>query len=272
MDIFFTVLLVALAVFLVYMLCLSGNRKKSDIDYFTKFRYAHRGLFKSPTVPENSLSAFFLAVKGGYGIELDVHLMADGKLAVIHDSSLIRTAGADVKIEELSEKDLQNFTLEQSGEHIPTLKEVLELVDGRVPLLIELKSEGNVSALCSAFISELSTYKGKYCVESFDPRCIAYLKKRAPHVVRGQLAENFFKDKKTVLSPILKLVLSVLVLNIWTKPDFVAYKFEDRKNLPNRIAIGFWKIKGFAWTIKNKENLMQAEKEGYSVIFEGFEP
>lgn len=272
MYIIFAVSAIALALFLIYLLSLAGNRKYSDVDYFVRFRYAHRGLFKGPTLPENSLSAFSLAVKNGYGIELDVHLMADGKLAVIHDSSLLRTAGADVKIEELSEKDLQNFTLEQSGEYIPTLKEVLELVDGRVPLLIELKSEKNASALCSAFISELSAYKGRYCVESFDPRCIAYMKKHATHIVRGQLAENFFKDKKTVLSPVLKLVLSVLVLNIWTKPDFIAYKFEDRKNLPNRIAIGFWKIKGFAWTIKNREDLTQAEKEGYSVIFEDFEP
>ena len=260
-----------LILFAVYVLCLKGNGKNPEAEYFAKARYAHRGFHNKPKIPENSLSAFSLAMEKGYGIELDIHLMADGELAVIHDSSLKRTVGEDILIESLTRDELTKYTLEESDEHIPTLKEVLTLVDGRVPLLIELKSEGNVKELCRAAMEELKNYKGKYCVESFDPRCIAYFRKNAPSVVRGQLAADLLKEKSVRLSPVLKFFLSTLVLNAWTKPDFVAYNFEQRKALSNQIAVKLWNIKGFAWTIRSISDMKQAETEGYTVIFENFD-
>ena len=267
----FICLFIIVVIFALYTLSLKGNRKNPETDYFANVRYAHRGFHNKPKVPENSLSAFSLAAEKGYGIELDIHLMADGELAVIHDSSLKRTAGADALIEKLTRNELQKYTLEQSNEHIPTLKEVLDLIDGRVPLLIELKSEGNVKELCRAAINELKDYKGRYCIESFDPRCVAFFKKNAPSVVRGQLAMNFFKDKTLKLSFVLKFFLSVLALNFWTKPDFIAYKFEERKELACQIAVKLWKIKGFVWTIRSASDFKQAEDEGYAVIFENFD-
>ena len=268
---FLICLSVIILLFALYVLCLKGNRKNPEAEYFTGVRYAHRGLHDKPKVPENSLSAFSLAVENGCGIELDIHLMADGELAVIHDASLKRTAGADIFIEDLTCDELKKYTLEDSDEHIPTLKEVLALVDGRVPLLIELKSEGNVKELCRTAIEQLKGYKGKYCVESFDPRCVAFFKKNAPCVVRGQLAENFFKDKNVKLSVVLKFFLHALVLNFYTRPDFIAYNFEHRKDLSNQIALKLWKIKGFAWTVRSITDMKQAESEGYTVIFENFD-
>lgn len=264
----FICLLIIIVVFALYTLSLKGNRKNPDTDFFASIRYAHRGLHNKPRIPENSLSAFSLAAEKGYGIELDVHLMADGELAVIHDSSLKRTAGADVLVENLTRNELEKYTLEQSNERIPTLKETLDLIDGRVPILIELKSESNVNELCRAAINELKDYKGRYCIESFDPRCVAFFKKNAPSVVRGQLAMNFFKDKNLKLSFVLKFFLSALALNFLTKPDFIAYKFEDRKKISCQIAVKLWKIKGFVWTIRSASDLKQAENEGYAVIFE----
>lgn len=257
--------------FALYTLCLKGNRKNPEAEHFTTVRYAHRGLHRKPKTPENSLSAFSLAVERGYGIELDVHLMADGELAVIHDASLKRTAGAEARIGDLTRGELKKYKLEESDEHIPTLKEALALVDGRVPILIELKSEGNVKALCRAAIEELKNYKGKYCIESFDPRCVAFFRKHAPSVVRGQLAANLLRDKDLKLSRLLKFFLSSLVLNFWTKPDFIAYNFEQRNDISNQIAVRLWKIEGFVWTVRSISDMRQAENEGYTVIFENFD-
>lgn len=263
---------ILIALFVLYVLSLKGRTNNADVNKFMSARFAHRGLHKKPYIPENSLSAFEAAADKGYGIELDIHLMADGKLAVIHDASLKRTAGADIKIEDLTTDDLKNYSLESSNEHIPLFSEVLELIDGRVPLLIELKAEGNCKKLCAATVKELEGYKGDYCIESFDPRCVYWFCKNKPDVVRGQLVQNFIRDKKTKLSPILKVVLTSLVLNFVNKPDFIAHKFSERKSLPNQIALKLWKMKGFTWTLTSNDELLIAEKEGYAPIFEQFNP
>ena len=108
----FVAFIIILCALVIYLLALMGRTSNKDVKKFQKVRYAHRGLHNKPTIPENSMSAFKFAVDKGYGIELDVHLMADGNLAVIHDSSLERTAGVDISIEELTAKDLKKFTLE----------------------------------------------------------------------------------------------------------------------------------------------------------------
>ena len=107
-----------------------GAKNHPNWGSLQRWRYAHRGLH-GDGAPENSMEAFRRALEGGYGAELDVHLLADGEVAVIHDASLLRTANADVKIEELTEEDLQQYTLEGTEEHIPLLKDVLELFDGK---------------------------------------------------------------------------------------------------------------------------------------------
>ncbi len=254
-----------LVVFLIA--CIAGRVENPDADKFMKARYAHRGLHNGADRPENSLAAFRAAVEHGYGIELDVHLMNDGRLAVIHDSSLKRTAGADAKIENITRADLDNYRLLGTDQKIPTFKEVLDTVDGKVPLLIELKSAGNAKPLCSALWYELDGYKGDWCIESFDPRCVLWFKKNRPEVVRGQLSHNFLKHKENLIFP-LRLLLTLLSFNIATQPDFVAFSFADRKLISNRLSKGFWNMKGFAWTLKSEEDIKTAESEGYAVIFE----
>ena len=99
---------VIVVVFLLYLLALRCEKRRGEWDYFRKWRYAHRGYHDKPRIPENSLPAFRRAVQCGFGAELDVHLMKDGHLAVIHDASLRRTAGADVEIEDLTAEELKN--------------------------------------------------------------------------------------------------------------------------------------------------------------------
>lgn len=116
------------------------TKKKRILQELLKHRYAHRGFHRKPAVPENSMDAFKRAVLNGFGIELDIHLTKDGKLAVIHDASLKRTCGADLNIEEITLEEAQKYFLEESQEVIPDFDHVLKLIDGYVPLVVELKS------------------------------------------------------------------------------------------------------------------------------------
>lgn len=256
---------------LLYLLALMGRTGHPELEELKKWKYAHRGLH-SPGVPENSMAAFRAAKDAGFGIELDVHLMKDGNLAVIHDASLKRTAGADVNIEDLTAADLSRYHLEGTGETIPLFSQVLELYRGEAPLIVELKTVGNnAAALCEATCKLLEGCRGAYCLESFDPRCVIWLRKHRPELVRGQLSENFFKSGGN-LPFLLRLIMTVLLPNFLARPDFVAYRFSDRKLLSNSLCRGLWGIQGVSWTLKSQQELDTALREGYIPIFEGFVP
>ena len=255
-----------------YLLSLRGRTCHPILQDLQGWGYAHRGLH-SQGVPENSMASFRAALDHGYGIELDIHLMKDGNLAVIHDSSLKRTAGADVRIEDLTAEDLENYRLEGTEEKIPLFREVLELFSGKAPLIVELKPVGsNHGALCQAACDLLASYQGVYCMESFDPRCVRWLKQNRPHIVRGQLTEDFFA-KKNGMNPAIAFLLTHNLLNFMTNPDFVAYKYADRdRTISNPLCRKLWDLQGVSWTIKTQEEYDQAVKEGWLPIFEGFLP
>ena len=261
-------LIITAVLIILYIYALSGRVGFADFCEFKKVRFAHRGLHGNG-VPENSLWAFRRALDRGYGSELDVHLLKDGELAVIHDHSLKRTTSKDVNIEDLTLKELSDYRLEGTQEKVPTLKEVLELYNGKYPLIIELKStKDNVDKLCLNTARLLKGYKGKYCIESFDPRCVKWFRKHSPQIIRGQLSQNYFKAKKSEFSFLIKITMTFLLTNFLTKPDFVAYKFEDRNCLSFKICTKLHKLQGVGWTIRGEENIALAEKENIIPIFE----
>lgn len=266
------ILIILVLVAALYALSTMCRRGHKGLEALRGWAYAHRGLHGNG-VPENSMAAFRAALEGGYGIELDVHLMKDGKLAVIHDASLKRTAGADVRIEDLTEADLPDYTLEGTEETIPLFSQVLELYAGKAPLIIELKAEkGNHAALAKAVCDLMDSYQGPYCMESFDPRCVAWLTKNRPDIVRGQLTENFAANPRSPLPMYLKFILTHQMENFLIRPDFVAYKFADRKTLSNFLARKIWGAQGVTWTLKSQEEFDTAVAEGWLPIFEGFRP
>lgn len=268
-----TLLAVPAALAAGWCLLLRCRRDHEAWPVLKRFRYAHRGYHDKPAIPENSMAAFRRAVERGWGAELDVHLMADGNLAVIHDSSLLRTAGADVQIENLTRDDLPRYRLEESDEHIPLLQEVLELFEGKTPLIIELKTAGdNVDALCRAVAQMLDGYTGDFCIESFDPRVVRWFRENRPWVCRGQLAENFLADKGAALPGYQKFALTNLLTNALTRPDFIAYRFEDRSNPSLRLCRALWKPVEVSWTLRSKAQLEAAEQAGNLCIFERFDP
>ena len=234
--------------------------------------YAHRGFFdNNDGVPENSLAAFKYAVMGGFGIELDLQLTKDGQVVVFHDYSLKRMCGKDVKLSSLTLDELKSFNLLNTGYKIPTFVEVLKLVDGKVPLLIELKGESGDTSLCPAVAEILDKYKGDYCVESFNPLLLRWFKNNRPNVVRGQLVTNLIKNK-TPGNFFRNLALSGMLTNCLSRPDFIAVDGKHLKSLSVLICVNLFGTKLFVWTIRKKEHFDINKENGDFSIFEGFDP
>ena len=266
-----------MAQFLIFLLLLAilatyGRKGHPGLEKLRGWSYAHRGLHGNG-IPENSMAAFKAALDHGYGIELDIHLTKDGDLAVIHDSSLKRTTGWDLKITDLTVDELQHYHLEGTSETIPLFHDVLDLYAGQAPLIIELKADGNnQQALVDTACRAMEGYRGDWCMESFDPRCVYFLRKNHPEVIRGQLTENFFASKNN-LPWIIKFLLTHNLLNFMTQPDFVAYKFADRKvSSLNAVWQKVWKLQGVSWTLRSQAEYDTAVNEGWLPIFENFEP
>ena len=259
---------VIILLFLIYLLLVLGRVGFTDFRAFKGVRFAHRG-FHGNGVPENSIAAFKKAVEHRFGAEFDVHITADGIPVVIHDSSLKRTAGADVFVEDLTLEELSNYRLENTDEKIPTLKEVLEIFEGKQPVIVELKpANDNYEKLCFITANILNKYRSDFCVESFDPRCVKWFKDNRPEFIRGQLSLNYLKRKKSEISFLKRFAATNLLINVLTKPDFVAYNFNDRNNLSFKIWTRLFKLPGITWTVPDKISLKIAESENLIPIFE----
>ena len=227
---------------------------------------AHRGLHDKVS-PENSLSAFSKAIEKGYAIELDVQLLSDDTVVVFHDESLSRMTGNDGYLKFLNKEDLKVLKLAGSKEHIPTFEEVLKLVDGRTPLLIEIKNQFKVGKLEQKVIDMLKNYKGEFAIQSFNPFSLQYFKNHAPNFLRGQLS-GYFKGEK--LAWIKKFLLKRMSFNKSTsEPNFISY---DASTLPNRFVRKFKKLPLLAWMVRSKEEYLKVIKYCDNIIFENFIP
>ncbi len=157
--------------------------KKFNEDYWLFFApTAHRGLHHGKDIPENSLTAFYLAIKNNYPIELDVHLTKDKKLVVFHDDNLFRVTGKNADIRDSMYDDIKDLKLYDSDETIPLFSEVLKLVDGKVPLLIEIKQQKQ-KGIEKAVLDELKNYSGEFAIQSFDPFVLFKIKKLDKNIV-----------------------------------------------------------------------------------------
>lgn len=226
---------------------------------------AHRGLHDKNT-PENSMTSFKNAIEKGYAIEIDVRPLADGTIVVFHDDTLERMTNEKGEIGKLTYEEVKKITLKNSDEHIPTFKEFLDFIDGQVPVLVEIKNIGKVGFEKDVY-ELLKTYKGKYAIMSFNPISLAWFKKHAPEVWRGQLS-SFFENEK--LSFIKKVLLKKMRLNkILSKPHFISYNID---NLPNKYTDKYKNLPLVAWCVRSQQEYEEKGKYCDNIIFENFIP
>ena len=251
--------------FCVYAIVLACPVAKAPENKDLLCEYAHRGLHGNG-LPENSLAAFALACEKGFAIELDVHLSADKEVMVFHDATLERMTGEPSKLADLTCDELRALRLSGSEEHIPTLREVLALVDGKVPLLVELKGESTDVSLCKEVAPLLREYSGAYCIESFNPLLLAEMRKYLPDAYYGLLYTNVCREKKKF--SLLNAALSCMALNVLAKPNFIAFDKKYRRSFPVWLTTKFYGAPKYVWTIRSDEELEVARRRGENAIFE----
>lgn len=235
-----------------------------DDHWLLKRPVAHRGLH-GDGIPENSAAAFENAIKNGYPIEMDIQLTSDLVPVVFHDDDLGRMTGVEAKIQTKTLEEIRLMRLGGTDEKIMTFEEFLQLVDGRVPLVIEYKTQPDKEIIVDKTLPYLDKYKGEFVVQSFDPLIVRTLRKRRPEFIRGQLiCQDRHKEQKWLIDRMLAHGL----FNGLSKPDFVNMNV---KYLPVSKAMRRNK-KLICWTVRNDEDRQKAERYADNYIFEFIKP
>lgn len=259
-----------------------------------------------PVAPENSLAAFAAAAEAGYGIELDLQLTLDGKVVVVHDADLMRVAGDPRRVEDLTYDELTRIPLFPGArpgdavaaplpgaeehpplvvtpstapqgyyQHVPLFLDVLKVVAGRVPLIVEYKFDNNhtwdvrANELMEQGDALLQSYDGPYVVESFHPGAMRWYKEHRPEACRGQLAEVPSVGGKG--AGVLEALAGLLVFDWMSRPDFVAYDWKGG-TLPQVRASRLMGATAVSWTVRSREELTQCAPYFDRHIFESFVP
>ena len=230
--------------------------------------FAHRGLYtRDQRIPENSRHAFLRAIENGFGMEMDVELTADDELVVFHDDNLERMTGLKKSLWESSYDEIQELNLADSGQKIPTFADFLKIVDGRVPVIIEIKTTDRIETICKMTVDQLKGYNGNYCIESFNPFIVAWFRKNAPEILRGQLSMRYTDEEG--VNGFQKFVLENMLLNFLTRPQFIAYYYKDRSKSSYKLCkkLGALTV---AWTVNTPQELSEIKKYFDTAIFEDF--
>lgn len=259
----------AILIILLFFFLRPGRSSKQQRAPFEGRNYAHRGLYTAnQAVPENSLPAFCRAADAGYGIELDVQLTRDGEVVVFHDGLLDRMCGQGLgKLEAHTLQELSHFSLAGTSEHIPLFADVLKAVNGRVPLIVEVKTTARYAELCEKALTLLRQAGGAFCMESFDVRAVRWMKKNAKDVLRGQLSCRM-RELKSMPAPA-AFFLSRLLCNFLGRPQFIAYGVQKAPFLA-RLAQSM--AMTVVWTAHESDDTLFLEESNDAVIFEHYLP
>ena len=265
------VFLLALIITVIYVfLIMPRVADRADMDLLCT-DYAHRGLH-SVRFPENSLPAILIAVRRGYGVELDVRLTKDKQVVVFHDASAKRMCGVDRTISDMTLLEIKQLRLKQTPYSIPTLSEVLEAVDGASPLLIEIKGDGKEDELCRATSQMLDLYTGPFAIQAFNPLVLGWFKRYRPRFARGQLVAKIKTVENKKNPRLLAFALSGMLTNVISRPDFISVNGRHVKSLAFRICVLLFKCRGFVWTVRDERQYARMHSLGFYTIFEKFIP
>ncbi len=252
-----------------------GGSTPRDLAWLTARPIAHRGLHDSARgIIENMPAAASAAIAGNYGIEADLQISADGEAMVHHDEALGRLADGDGALRDLTAARLKQVPFKATAERMMTLGDLCDLVASRVTLVLELKSRFDGDLRIAARTAEvLASYRGPVGVGSFDPALICELRRIAPHVARGIIAERHYDHPEwRHLAPVRKLRLAFLMHGWKSRPDFIAYQVHDLTAVAPRVARHMFGLPLLTWTVRSDEDRAIAAGFAYQIIFEGFRP
>ena len=271
---FLFLIIVSAAVLLFFavlvLLVAPGRSTEKQRAPFMNRTFAHRGLFQADqSIPENSLAAFSAAKAAGYGVELDVQLTADRQIVVFHDAKLLRACGVDARVDSRTYAETQELPLFGTEHRMPLFSDVLCEIDGAIPIIVELKGGGEWKELCEKTLAMLRTYRGAFCVESFDPFIVRWFYKHAPDILRGQLSEQYCYSSKT-LKWYLSFAMSRVLSNVFVRPQFIAYRVGPRP-FAVRLAerLGAMRV---TWTARPSDDHDVLTQINDAVIFEHYLP
>lgn len=235
----------------------------TSIDWIKTRPIAHRGLHDlNKERWENTLSAFEAAARAGFAIECDVHLTRDGGVVVFHDDDLKRLAGREGSISDLTLAEATTLKVGGTADHVPTLRQMLELVDGRVPLVIELKGiEGKDDGLVAAVAGELSSYKGEAAIMSFDHHLIRRFAADAPGIPGGLTAEGTRLEDFERHFSMLARGISFISYNVHHLPNPFVTFVREKLQMPV-----------ISWTVRDREMQKHSDLNVDQITFEGFDP
>jgi glycerophosphoryl diester phosphodiesterase len=256
------IILIVICAVILYLI----KPAKRRIEKLPCLLFAHRGLH-GKGIPENSIAAFKNAKEKGYGVELDVRLTKDKKLVVFHDDDLKRMCGDDIKLKEADYKDLNSCRLYGTDETIPLFSDALKVLEG-MPVICEIKAgtDDPTAEICEAVCSEIKDYSGFICIESFNPFIVQWFRKNRPDIIRGQLSMNFLKNRNQ-LGFWQAFLMTNLFVNVFSRPDFIAYRFDD-KSFGYFLCRMIFNPLLVAWTVKDEQARKKAEILYDAVIFE----
>ena len=221
---------------------------------------AHRGLW-GDDIPENTISAYKNAIENGFPIEIDLYKTKDGEIYSVHDRNLLRLTGKDIDICSVNKSEIDKLKI-FGKEKIPTLREVLSTVNGKVPLLIEIKNQPDKTVLDS--VAEiLKEYSGEFATQSFNPLFVKKMKTLLPDKLSGVLSTKKEEDLKNE-KPLNRFIVKHTALNFLVKPDFISM---EKTAFPIKT-----KLFKFAWTVQSKEEYEKVKPFADNIIFEGFRP
>ena len=258
---------------LIWFCVKPGRLSAAQAAPFYGVNHAHRGLYaQDQSVPENSLPAFAAAAEKGYGMELDIQLSLDGEVVVFHDDTLARMCGIDGRVDAFPLARLREMPLAGTAERMPLLTEVFDTVAGKAPIIIELKTGPRNEELCRKGLALMRAYQkqygGAFCVESFDARIVAWFRKNAPDILRGQLT-----DSPRALGsghPVLDFLAGNLLSNVIARPQCIAHG-PGRKTALARFAEACGAMPVY-WTARPGDDAAALEEYYDAVIFEHYAP
>jgi glycerophosphoryl diester phosphodiesterase len=245
----------------------------AGLDWLIERPVAHRGLHGDGLI-ENTLGAARAAVDGNFAIEVDLQLTADNEVVVFHDETLDRLTTATGLLAGRTLAELKKISIYGTNERIPALQELLDLVAGRTPLVLELKSDWNGDERLTARVAAvLAGYAGPVACMSFDPQIVMALQRHAPGLPRGIVAERYYDDPEwSPLTRAQRFKFGNLLHIPRTKPHFVAYYVRDLPAIAPLIARHILGLKLLTWTVRTDTQRRKARRWANQMIFEGFRP